>query len=213
MSSRGTGVDIVVLGRKESVGFITRGSLNRSDGFSLSLGPSGITVDNSVEFTYEELAEATHDFSMANKIGQGGFGAVYYAELRGEKAAVKRMEMESSSSTESFLAELKVLTRVHHVNLVRLIGYCTDRALFLVYEYIDNGNLSQHLHGTGRPLSFSERVQIALDSARGLEYIHEHTVPVYIHRDIKSANILIDKRFHGKVADFGLAKLTEVGGD
>ncbi|XP_049934071.1 chitin elicitor receptor kinase 1 [Nymphaea colorata] len=191
----------------------TFGSLNRSDEFGVSLGPSGITVDKSVEFTYEELAEATNDFSMANKIGQGGFGAVYYAELRGEQAAVKRMEMESSSSTESFLAELKVLTRVHHVNLVRLIGYCTDRALFLVYEYIDNGNLSQHLHGTaGRPLSFSERVQIALDSARGLEYIHEHTVPVYIHRDIKSANILIDKRFHGKVADFGLAKLTEVGG-
>ncbi|KAI8558262.1 hypothetical protein RHMOL_Rhmol04G0077000 [Rhododendron molle] len=139
-----------------------------------------ISVDKSVEFSYEELAKATNDFSIGHKIGQGGFGAVYYAELRGE---------------------------------VRLIGYCVEGSLFLVYEYIENGNLSQHLHGTGwDPLPWSTRVQIALDSARGLEYIHEHTVPVYIHRDIKTANILIDKNFRAKVADFGLTKLTEVGG-
>lgn len=170
---------------------------------------TGITVDKSVEFSYEELAKVTDDFSLANKIGQGGFGAVYYAELRGEKAAIKKMDMQA---TKEFLAELKVLTHVHHLNLVRLIGYCVEGSLFLVYEYIDNGNLSQHLRGSGRdPLQWSARVQIALDSARGLEYIHEHTVPVYIHRDIKSANILIDKNFHAKVADFGLAKLTEVG--
>ncbi|XP_049412921.1 chitin elicitor receptor kinase 1-like [Solanum stenotomum] len=170
---------------------------------------SGITVDKSVEFTYEELATATNDFSIANKIGQGGFGAVYYAELRGEKAAIKKMDMEA---TREFLAELKVLTNVHHLNLVRLIGYCVEGSLFLVYEYVENGHIGQHLRGTGRdPLPWSKRVQIALDSARGLEYIHEHTVPVYIHRDIKTANILIDKNFHAKVADFGLTKLTEVG--
>ncbi|KAI4305781.1 hypothetical protein L6164_029126 [Bauhinia variegata] len=170
---------------------------------------TGITVDKSVEFSYEELANATNNFSLANKIGQGGFGAVYYAELRGEKAAIKKMDMQAS---REFLAELKVLTHVHHVNLVRLIGYCVEGSLFLVYEYIENGNLSQHLRGSGKdPLPWTCRMQIALDSARGLEYIHEHTVPVYIHRDIKSANILIDKNFHGKVADFGLTKLTEVG--
>ncbi|XP_055823394.1 lysM domain receptor-like kinase 3 [Solanum dulcamara] len=174
-----------------------------------SPGLSGITVDKSVEFTYEELATATNDFSIANKIGQGGFGAVYYAELRGEKAAIKKMDMEA---TREFLAELKVLTNVHHLNLVRLIGYCVEGSLFLVYEYVENGHIGQHLRGTGRdPLPWSKRVQIALDSARGLEYIHEHTVPVYIHRDIKTANILIDKNYHAKVADFGLTKLTEVG--
>ncbi|KAF7831580.1 lysM domain receptor-like kinase 3 [Senna tora] len=172
-------------------------------------GIAGITVDKSVEFSYEELATATNNFSLANKIGQGGFGAVYYAELRGEKAAIKKMDMQA---TREFLAELKVLTRVHHLNLVRLIGYCVEGSLFLVYEFIENGNLSQHLHSSGRdPLPWTTRVQIALDSARGLEYIHEHTMPVYIHRDIKSANILIDKNFRGKVADFGLTKLTEVG--
>ncbi|WOL16175.1 hypothetical protein Cni_G24957 [Canna indica] len=169
----------------------------------------GITVDKSVEFTYEELASATDNFSLAYKIGGGGFGVVYYAELRGEKAAIKKMDMQA---TNEFLAELKVLTNVHHLNLVRLIGYCTEDSLFLVYEFIENGNLSEHLHGLGRdPLPWPARVQIALDSARGLEYVHEHTVPLYIHRDIKSANILIDKKFRAKVADFGLAKLTQVG--
>ncbi|KAB1201543.1 Chitin elicitor receptor kinase 1 [Morella rubra] len=174
-----------------------------------SLGLEGSSVDKSVEFSYEELAEATNDFSIATKIGQGGFGSVYYAELRGEKAAIKKMDMQAS---KEFLAELKVLTRVHHLNLVRLIGYCVEGSLCLVYEYIENGNLSEHLRGSGRePLSWPTRVQIALDSSRGLEYIHEHTVPVYIHRDIKSANILIDKNFRAKVADFGLTKLTNYG--
>uniref|UniRef100_A0A453Q7S8 non-specific serine/threonine protein kinase n=1 Tax=Aegilops tauschii subsp. strangulata TaxID=200361 RepID=A0A453Q7S8_AEGTS len=171
---------------------------------------AGITVDKSVEFTYQELFNATEGFNITHKIGQGGFGAVYYAELVGEKAAIKKMDMQA---TQEFLAELKVLTHVHHLNLVRLIGYCTESSLFLVYEFVENGNLSQHLRGTDyEPLSWAERVRIALDSARGLEYIHEHTVPVYIHRDIKSANILIDKNTRAKVADFGLTKLTEVGG-
>ncbi|RZB90000.1 Chitin elicitor receptor kinase 1 isoform A [Glycine soja] len=126
-----------------------------------------------------------------------------------KKAAIKKMDMQASNE---FLAELKVLTHVHHLNLERLIRYCVEGSLFLVYEYIENGYLSQHLRGSGRdPLTWAARVQIALDAARGLEYIHEHTVPVYIHRDIKSANILIDKNFRAKVADFGLTKLTEYG--
>ncbi|KAL5220742.1 hypothetical protein ABZP36_025455 [Zizania latifolia] len=162
----------------------------------------GITVDKSVEFSYEELFNATQGFSIGNKIGQGGFGAVYYAELRGEKAAIKKMDMQA---THEFLAELKVLTHVHHLNLVRLIvGY----AIF----YASCKLISMHACIGYEPLSWAARVQIALDSARGLEYIHEHTVPVYIHRDIKSANILIDKNYRAKVADFGLTKLTQVGG-
>ncbi|KAK8989203.1 hypothetical protein V6N11_063641 [Hibiscus sabdariffa] len=217
-----------------------RGTL-KTDSETIALfaspGLTGITVEKSVEFSYEELAKATDDFSIANKIGQGGFGSVYLAELRGEKAAIKKMDTQAS---KEFLAELKVLTHVHHLNLVRLIGYCVEGSLFLVYEFIENGNLSQHLRRQGEkhvlasvimhnkhliisvtyyvliwldrdPLPWSARVQIALDSARGLEYIHEHTVPVYIHRDIKSANILIDKNFRAKVADFGLTKLTEFG--
>ncbi|KAL9227231.1 hypothetical protein vseg_002950 [Gypsophila vaccaria] len=169
----------------------------------------GLTIDKSVEFSYIELSNATNSFSLAHKIGQGGFAAVYYGELRGEKTAIKKMDMQAS---KEFLAELKVLSHVHHLNLVRLIGYCVERSLFLVYEYIEYGTLSEHLRGSDRPsLPWTVRVQIALDSARGLEYIHEHTVPVYIHRDIKSPNILINKKFRAKVADFGLTKLVEVG--
>ncbi|XP_027930877.1 chitin elicitor receptor kinase 1-like isoform X2 [Vigna unguiculata] len=186
-------------------------SLDKASESSVVASPrmTGITVDKSVEFSYGELDKATDGFSVANIIGQGGFGSVYYAQLRNEKAAIKKMDMQASNE---FLAELKVLTHVHHLNLVRLIGYCVEGSLFLVYEYIENGNLSQHLRGSGRDsLTWGARVQIALDAARGLEYIHEHTVPVYIHRDIKSANILIDKNFRAKVADFGLTKLTEYG--
>ncbi|GFZ06346.1 chitin elicitor receptor kinase 1 [Actinidia rufa] len=153
----------------------------------VSLQLTGITVDKSVEFSYEELAKATNDFSLANKIGQGGFGAVYYGELRGEKTAIKKMDMLAS---KEFLAELESFNACSSLKLGK------------------------------DPLPWSVRVQIALDSARGLEYIHEHTVPVYIHRDIKSANILIDQNFRAKVvnmpmpalvADFGLTKLTEFG--
>ncbi|CAM8993428.1 unnamed protein product [Rhodiola kirilowii] len=169
-----------------------------------------ITIDKSVEFTYGELAKATNNFSLSHKIGQGGFATVYYAELRGQKAAIKKMDVQSS---KQFLVELKVLTHVHHTNLVRLIGFCVESSLFLIYEFLENGNLNELLHNSERePLSWCTRVQIALDSARGLEYIHEHTVPGYIHLDIKSANILIDKNFRGKIADFGLTKLAEESG-
>ncbi|KAL8239386.1 hypothetical protein R6Q59_015953 [Mikania micrantha] len=172
-------------------------------------GLTSKTVNISMEFSYEELSAATNDFSLANKIGQGGFGSVYYAELRGEKTAIKKMDMKAS---RQFLAELKVLTHTHHLNLVRLIGYCVEDSLFLVYEYIENGNISQHLHGSERDsFPWSTRIQVALDAAKGFEYIHEHTVPVYVHCDVKSANILIDKNLHGKVADFGLTRLTKVG--
>ncbi|KAL2629729.1 hypothetical protein R1flu_014415 [Riccia fluitans] len=166
------------------------------------------TVDKSVEFSFEELEEATNKFSAANKIGEGGYGSVYFANLRGQKLAVKRMNLQA---TREFLAELQVLTRVHHTNLVQLIGYCTVGSLFLIYEYVENGTLDRHLHRKSGlpPLSWSARVQIALDAARGLEYIHEHTKPTYIHRDVKSSNILIDNQFHAKVADFGLTKLTD----
>ncbi|KAH9617760.1 hypothetical protein KSS87_014371 [Heliosperma pusillum] len=182
------------------------GSIGQAGGFT---NIPGVDIDKSVEFSYEELAKATDNFNFSFKIGEGGYGTVYFAELRGEKAAIKKMDNQAS---KEFLAELKVLTHVHHLNLVRLLGYCVEDSLFLVYEYVKNGNLSQHLRRSGRdPLQWSTRVQIALDTARGLEYIHEHTVPVYIHRDIKPANILINNNFQAKVADFGLAKLSLVG--
>nr|XP_004491135.2 lysM domain receptor-like kinase 3 isoform X2 [Cicer arietinum] len=178
------------------------------DGANGDGGAKFTMVEKSPEFSYEELANATDNFSLANKIGQGGFGEVYYGELRSQKTAIKKMKMQA---TREFLVELKVLTRVHHFNLVPLIGYCVEGSLFLIYEYMNNGNLSQHLHNSERePMAWSTRVQIALDVARGLEYIHDHSVPVYIHRDIKSENILLNENFAGKIADFGLTKLSDV---
>ncbi|GLT33542.1 hypothetical protein SLA2020_081200 [Shorea laevis] len=96
--------------------------------------------------------------------------------------------------------------------MVHLIGYCMESSLFVVYEFVENDNLSHHLCSSGRdPISWPTRVQIALDSARGLVYIHEHTVLAYVHHDIKSANILLDQYFRAMVADFGLTKLSEYG--
>ncbi|CAI8586558.1 unnamed protein product [Vicia faba] len=177
-----------------------------SSGHTTSL--TGVMMEKSTEFSYEELAKATNNFNLDSKIGQGGFGTVYYAQLRGKKTAIKKMKIQA---TKEFLAELKVLTSVHHWNLVHLIGYCVEGFLFLVYEYIENGNLSQHLHNPDRePMTWATRMQIALDVARGLEYIHDHSVPVYIHRDIKSDNILLNENFTGKIADFGLTKFTDI---
>ncbi|CAM6099741.1 unnamed protein product [Calypogeia fissa] len=171
---------------------------------------SGFTLDKSVEFSFEELAAATDNFSVANKIGEGGYGSVYLATLRGQQVAVKRMNVQA---TREFLSEMQILTHVHHTHLVQLIGYCTVDSLFLIYEYVENGPLDRHLHSPNGlpPLSWQARVQIALDAARGLEYIHEHTKPTYIHRDVKTSNILLDKKLRAKVSDFGLTKLTETG--
>ncbi|KAK4485054.1 hypothetical protein RD792_007662, partial [Penstemon davidsonii] len=182
---------------------------NSSESSPLHHDTSPKTFDKVVEFTYREIAASTDNFNVLYQIGQGLYGPVYYGELRGQKVAIKKVDMQAS---KSFLTELKVLTHVYHVNLVLLIGYCVEGSLFLVYDYIDNGNLSKHLRGKGvDPLPWSTRVQIALDLARGLEYIHEHTVPVYIHRNIKPEVILIDKYFRAKVAGFALTKLQEVG--
>lgn len=178
-----------------------------------SRSPSIMLTDlKSVEFSYEELSEATNNFNLSQKIGQGGFASVYYGVIRNQKLAIKMMNIQA---TKVFLAELQVLSNVHHSNLVQLVGFCTTKNLFLVYEFINNGTLDHHLHRKNfddkPPLSWTQRVQISLDAARGLEYIHEHINPTYIHGDIKSANILLDNNYHAKVADFGLAKLAEEG--
>lgn len=165
-----------------------------------------------MEFSYEQLAKCTDNFSISKKIGSGAFGTVYYAEMNTKKVAIKRMDVTES---QQFKAEVEVLARVHHTNLVELVGWCTQNSLYLVYEYVENGTLRSHLEAPKKgaaPLTWASRVQIALDTARGLEYIHEYTVPSYIHRDIKPDNILLDNELHAKVADFGLAKLGEITG-
>ncbi|GLJ31342.1 hypothetical protein SUGI_0628790 [Cryptomeria japonica] len=171
----------------------------------------GLDSEKPVVFTYDDILEATDNLHKSRKIGEGSYGSVYLGKLMDKMVAIKQMR---DTKSKEFLAELKILCKVHHSNLVELIGYSAGgEHLFLVYEYAENGALSECLHDPSskghKPLSWTERVQIALDAARGLEYIHEHTKPIYAHRDVKTSNILLDSDLRAKIADFGLVKLLE----
>ncbi|KAL9250886.1 LysM domain receptor-like kinase 3-like protein [Drosera capensis] len=173
------------------------------------IGTDVFEMEKPVVFTYEEIMTATEGFSEANLIGHGTYGSVYYGLLRDQEVAIKRM---TATKSKEFTVEMKVLCRVHHANLVELIGYAasTDE-LFIIYEYAQKGSLRSHLHDLQNKgqttLSWIMRVQIALDAARGLEYLHEHTKAHYVHRDIKTSNILLDGAFRAKISEFGLSKL------
>ncbi|CAN6970833.1 unnamed protein product [Brassica rapa subsp. trilocularis] len=166
---------------------------------------------NKSTFTYQELADATGGFVDSNLLGQGGFGYVHKGVLpNGKEVAVKSLKSGSGQGEREFQAEVDIISRVHHRYLVSLVGYCiADGQRMLVYEFVPNNTLEYHLHGKNLPvMDFSTRMRIALGSAKGLAYLHEDCHPRIIHRDIKSANILLDFNFDAMVADFGLAKLT-----
>ncbi|XP_022773557.1 serine/threonine-protein kinase-like protein CCR4 [Durio zibethinus] len=172
------------------------------------------------EFSWEALIQATNNFSEDHKIGTGSFGSVYHAKLDdGREVAIKRAEITSTSSyavgtkrqedkDNAFVNELEYLSRLHHKNVVRLLGFCEDfNERVLVYEYMNNGTLHDHLHKFQNStfMSWDIRLRIALDAARGIEYLHEYAVPPIIHRDIKSSNILVDANWTAKVSDLGLS--------
>ncbi|KAJ7970350.1 Protein kinase family protein [Quillaja saponaria] len=161
-------------------------------------------------FTYNELEEATDNFDSARELGDGGFGTVYYGKLQdGRTVAVKRLYENNYRRVEQFMNEVEILTRLRHKNLVSLYG-CTSRhgrELLLVYEYIPNGTVADHLHGErAKPgsLPWSIRMNIAIETACALAYLHASDT---IHRDVKTNNILLDNNFSVKVADFGLSRL------
>ncbi|XP_073006626.1 putative leucine-rich repeat receptor-like protein kinase At2g19210 [Typha latifolia] len=169
---------------------------------------SSLQLENR-QFTYRELEIITNNFQR--EIGKGGFGAVYDGFLEnGTQVAVKMRSQSSSQGVKEFLAEAQHLTRVHHKNLVSMIGYCKDGAyLALVYEYMSEGTVQEHLRGRGhtaRPLTWRQRLRIALESAQGLEYLHKGCTPPLIHRDVKPNNILLNANLEAKIADFGLSK-------
>uniref|UniRef100_A0ACD5TPU4 Uncharacterized protein n=1 Tax=Avena sativa TaxID=4498 RepID=A0ACD5TPU4_AVESA len=161
-------------------------------------------------FTLEELKLSTNDFREINAIGAGGYGTVYRGKLMdGQLIAIKRSKQGSMQGGLEFKTEIELLSRVHHKNLVGLVGFCFEKGeRMLVYEFISNGTLSESLYGIkGVQLDWSTRLTIALDSARGLAYLHDHANPPIIHRDVKSTNILLDAKMTAKVADFGLSLL------
>uniref|UniRef100_A0ACD5Z7Q9 Uncharacterized protein n=1 Tax=Avena sativa TaxID=4498 RepID=A0ACD5Z7Q9_AVESA len=158
---------------------------------------------------YTSLEKATGNFSESNVLGVGGFGCVYKANFDGGfVAAVKRLGGEDQEYEKEFENELDLLQRIRHSNIVSLVGFCIhEENRFIVYELMENGSLETQLHGPsdGSALSWHIRMKIALDTARGLEYLHEHCNPPIIHRDLKSSNILLDSDFNAKISDFGLA--------
>ncbi|KAL6624587.1 hypothetical protein ACP70R_031908 [Stipagrostis hirtigluma subsp. patula] len=161
-------------------------------------------------FKLEELKLCTNDFREINAIGAGGYGRVYRGKLPdGQLIAIKRSKEGSMQGGLEFKTEIELLSRVHHKNLVGLVGFCFEKGeRMLVYEFIPNGTLSEALYGMrGIQLDWSRRLKIALDSARGLAYLHDHASPPIIHRDVKSTNILLDEKLTAKVADFGLSLL------
>ncbi|XP_056165739.1 probable serine/threonine-protein kinase PBL28 isoform X2 [Syzygium oleosum] len=170
-------------------------------------------------FTLKEMEEATSSFDDANLVGKGGFGRVYKGILRsGQVVAIKKMELPPSKEADGereFRVEVDILSRLDHPNLVSLIGYCADRKQrFLVYEYLPNGNLQDHLNGIGdSKMDWPSRLQVAIGAAKGLAYLHSGSavgIPI-IHRDFKSTNILLTADFEAKISDFGLAKLMPKG--
>ncbi|KAI3676117.1 hypothetical protein L1987_85716 [Smallanthus sonchifolius] len=160
-------------------------------------------------FTFEELKACTNNFSAAANIGSGGYGMVYRGSLPNrELVAIKRAQHGSTQGGLEFKTEIELLSRVHHKNLVSLVGFCFDAGeQMLVYEYIVNGTLKDSLSGRkGIRLDWMRRLKITLGAARGLHYLHELADPRIIHRDVKSNNILLDERLNAKVSDFGLSK-------
>ncbi|KAG7592120.1 Protein kinase domain [Arabidopsis thaliana x Arabidopsis arenosa] len=161
-------------------------------------------------FSYEELEEATNNFDPSKELGDGGFGTVYYGKLKdGRSVAVKRLYDNNFKRAEQFRNEVEILTGLRHPNLVALFGCSSkqSRDLLLVYEYVANGTLADHLHGpqaNPSSLPWSTRLKIAVETASALKYLHASKI---IHRDVKTNNILLDQNFNVKVADFGLSRL------
>ncbi|KAI3857959.1 hypothetical protein MKX03_006173 [Papaver bracteatum] len=184
-------------------------------------GPSSKHADRAEQFSLAELAAATNGFSAENKIGSGSFGTVYKGKLRdGREVAIKRGETGTKTKKfqekeSAFDSELESLSRLHHKHLVSLVGFCEENEeRLLVYEYMKNGALYDHIHSKDNVEKTSSllntwkmRIKVSLDAARGIEYLHNYAVPPIIHRDIKSSNILLDSNWVARVSDFGLSLL------
>ncbi|KAG6693818.1 hypothetical protein I3842_09G020700 [Carya illinoinensis] len=186
---------------------------------SSGMGESHVIEAGNLIISVQVLRNVTNNFAPENELGRGGFGVVYKGELDdGTKIAVKRMEagIITSKGLDEFQSEIAVLSKVRHRHLVSLLGYSIEgNERILVYEYMPQGALSKHLfHWKSvklEPLSWKRRLNIALDVARGMEYLHSMAHQSFIHRDLKSSNILLGDDLRAKISDFGLVKLAPDG--
>lgn len=167
-------------------------------------------------FSLKELHSATNNFNYDNKLGEGGFGSVYWGQLwDGSQIAVKRLKVWSNKAEMEFAVEVEILARVRHKNLLSLRGYCAEgQERLIVYDYMPNLSLLSHLHGQHSAeclLDWNRRMNIAIGSAEGIVYLHHLATPHIIHRDIKASNVLLNSDFEAQVADFGFARLIPDG--
>uniref|UniRef100_C0LGG6-2 Isoform 2 of Probable LRR receptor-like protein kinase At1g51890 n=1 Tax=Arabidopsis thaliana TaxID=3702 RepID=C0LGG6-2 len=166
------------------------------------------------KFTYSEVLKMTKNFERV--LGKGGFGTVYHGNLDDTQVAVKMLSHSSAQGYKEFKAEVELLLRVHHRHLVGLVGYCDDGDnLALIYEYMEKGDLRENMSGkhSVNVLSWETRMQIAVEAAQGLEYLHNGCRPPMVHRDVKPTNILLNERSQAKLADFGLSRSFPVDGE
>ncbi|KAL4367876.1 hypothetical protein GQ457_05G031810 [Hibiscus cannabinus] len=164
------------------------------------------------KFSLNELARATSDFNTENKLGEGGFGSVYRGFLRDLDTyiAVKRVSKASKQGIKEYASEVKIISRLRHKNLVKLIGWYHEKGeLLLVYEFMPNGSLDTHLFKGKSLLTWETRYKIVQDLASALLYLHEEGDYCVLHRDIKTNNIMLDSSFNAKLGDFGLARLVD----
>ncbi|KDP35961.1 hypothetical protein JCGZ_09933 [Jatropha curcas] len=163
------------------------------------------------KFAYNELANVTKNFSESEKLGEGGFGAVYKGFLKDMNSfiAVKKVSSGSKQGIKEYAAEVKIISRMRHRNLVKLIGWCHEKELLLAYELMPNGSLDSHLFKGKSLLTWELRYKIAQGLALALLYLHEEGDQCVLHRDIKSSNIMLDSNFEAKLGDFGLARLVD----
>ncbi|KAH7538093.1 hypothetical protein FEM48_Zijuj03G0162600 [Ziziphus jujuba var. spinosa] len=171
-----------------------------------SPGPNGYL---GLKVPFADILLATNNFDRSLIVGSGGFGMVFKGVLKDNtKVAVKRGMPGSRQGLPEFQTEITVLSKIRHRHLVSLVGYCEEQSeMILVYEYMEKGPLKSHLYGSKfPPLSWKQRLEICIGSARGLHYLHTGSAQGIIHRDIKSTNILLDQNYVAKVADFGLSR-------
>ncbi|CAN6275117.1 unnamed protein product [Urochloa humidicola] len=164
-------------------------------------------------YLYRELAAATADFSVDNMLGRGGFGSVYRGYLPSDhQVAIKKFSAESSQGRKEFEAEVKIISRLRHRNLVQLLGWCDSRkGLLLVYELVPAGSLDKHIYNNERLLIWHERYKIILGAGSALRYLHREWEQCVVHGDIKPSNIMLDYSYNSKLVDFGLARLVDHG--